>query len=490
MGLNDIPTELQGLILGQLIEPKDIARGGDILNCKDLSTSRLVCRTWNDLALRHLYQEIELIDHGMPYQDQDPSEPWSFNRWNETVDNEMIRKAAQRVVINSAPDHMSITADYDEWKCWENEGKYPDLTRSIDRLIELPNVKAVHLRFTAKCRGKESNSEDLYGWTDNVEPLATRLNTLKAVFSAMVKRSTDPKNTTIRSLTLQNVQNTSLESLVAPAMSTVIKHISNLHIWVLEEYNEHGPDRDFTFAERRTFEPHLQKEILPHFCDSLTTLTLGFREPWGTAPAHFDGKGLIFPCLKTLNLIRFTISHHDHFDWVIAQTSLTTLRLDSCYIVSHMSFDWNEKTRDVPKHDWELLPRGSFGYDSDDDLVYTFSGTWATEFDRIRASLTNLVDFRFCDSDKDNTFKHPERMETELHCTRYMALDVGLCPSPWICGENGGVLEFGDGPPDPRGDDEEDDDEEEDFELNRAKETEAVDSRALNALMHAIRERR
>jgi hypothetical protein len=107
----------------------------------------------------------------------------------------------------------------------------------------------------------------------------------------------------------------------------------------------------------------------------------------GIAPAHFNRKGLKFPNLKTLTLGELVIGHHDQFDWVLAQKSLETLRLDRCFIVSHLcisSDQWDQWR--VPTHDWHQYPESSFGFYGA-EKIFGFSGTWETVYDRIRDGL-------------------------------------------------------------------------------------------------------
>lgn len=194
-------------------------------------------------------------------------------------------------------------------------------------------------------------------------------------------------------------------------------------------------------ALRRTYEPYLQHELLPQFADRLTSLDLSFSEYWGALPGYFDGKiddtPLVFPNLKSLALSQFIIAHHDHFDWVLAQTSLTSLHMDQCHILSFIRYggytdapDWGVRT-----HDWEHLPPSSYGFTYGNENLYRFSGTWETVFDRIRRELPELVDFCF---KNDWTETHDE-----VALDRYILFDHGLCPSPWIGAERSGLLDFG-----------------------------------------------
>ena len=116
----------------------------------------------------------------------------------------------------------------------------------------------------------------------------------------------------------------------------VMKDVDRLHILVAEEHNEHDPDRDVYCIERQEYEPYLQNSLLPPLTNQLTNLTLAFGEGWGIMPGYFDGKNFTFQRLKTLTIGNFMIGYHNHLDWVLAQKTLTTLRLDKCYVASYI----------------------------------------------------------------------------------------------------------------------------------------------------------
>ncbi|KAF6828719.1 F-box domain-containing protein, partial [Colletotrichum plurivorum] len=371
----------------------------------------------------------------------------AFKSWNRNLDTWAIRNVVQHVVIQSSPSKRGRRHE---------EGYYQRFCHAIDRIGELSNLGAVHVLFGTRCRGLDAVGND----DDDFEPIETRLGTLNAVLKAISERAAAGGDdiAKVRALTLEYLQNLAVDGLWT----------SDLHLYVVEEWREYGPDHDAYSEERWKFEPHLQTEILPQFAANLTTLTLGFDEYWGTMPGYFDGRGLVFPCLRTLNLIQFVISHHDHFDWVLAQTSLQTLRLGKCHIASHISC-----TKDIAK--------------DDDDQVFIFSGTWGTVFDRIRESLTNLVDFRFAYSADDSTFNSPNKIGTNLSPNRYIVFWEGMCPSPWMeANSSDGDVEFGNCDPTPVPSDGEEDP---DVFVNRGKEVEEDDDRAFQALLGAVRVR-
>ncbi|KXX74448.1 hypothetical protein MMYC01_208611 [Madurella mycetomatis] len=497
MGIDNIPLEVLGIIIGYLLLPEGQSDSGLDVELDDLRNARLVCRRWNSVASTHMFRNVALL-HTPDGED--------FTKFKQLVASSTVQHAARCVEIYSAPHHYphDITQDrnYDVWDLWE-DGDYEEFTSAIDCIAHLPKLQAVHIRFSDRCTGDPDHD---YYWECGIESVSTRLHTLEAVFRAMQTRATREAGkhgnpvTSITSLTIQNLQNIPIPDFVSSdSFRSVAKGITKLRLLVAEEYNEAGPDYDLDCVERRTFEPWLQNSFLPLFANQLTSLHLAFNEHWGVAPGYFDGKNLFFPNLKTLTLGNFVIGHHNQFDWVLAQKSLETLRLNQCAIVSYLTFlhqsglnqgqlrDWN-----TPIHDWKQYPEWSFGFD-EGMSTFSFPGTWEAVFDSIRAELPNLVDFRMENPSRaGNHFNSAEYMRCMLTCLRYTTLDTGLLPSPWIQADDfTGKMHFGNNdpavlPPEDRGKYQY----VEKAELNRAKETLAGDLRAFKALVRAVEERR
>ncbi|KAK7409669.1 hypothetical protein QQX98_008184 [Neonectria punicea] len=466
MELKDVPVEVLGLILGHLIVEKP-DRSEDISH---ICNARLVCRQWNTLAIGHLFRSLTLVH----------TADGEFKPWNSLLENEAIRRAVQRVVIHSGPDDL-FDRDYITWNGWADEGNYPAFVSAIDRIAELPNVKALRLRFGEKCQGVDGDTD----WDDDVEVLTTRLHTLEAVFNAIHQRASHEQNgnSTIRSLAIVNLQNLPIPEFASSSLfKAVTKDIDQLHLLITEEYNEAGPDHDIYCVERKQFEPYLQHELLPLLSDQLTSLTLCFQERWGVTPGYFDGKGLFFPNLKNLALGNFIIGHHDQFHWVLAHTSLESLRLNRCFIASHLSIEM-ALVDEARKHDWQRCAVGSYGHEDDRDAVYTFSGTWETVFDDIRTRLPKLRVFCCSYDDVEKHFCRAETVDTRLSTSRYITFEWGLLPSPWIeTRRPNGEVSFGDEGTASEGDVYK-------GVVNRAAETGQGDNRALEALLEAVRER-
>ncbi|UPK99889.1 hypothetical protein LCI18_010824 [Fusarium solani-melongenae] len=408
-----------------------------------------------------------------------------FESWHYSLS---MQNAAQvrHVIIHSTPDDHALRRDYEVWQRWEEkDGQYPAFETAVNRITELPHLEALELRFTDRCEG----IADKHPFSDDVEEAESRINTLKAVFGALDKRAANPRNSAVRSLTIQNLQNLPIPDVTkSNTFRNVMKDINELHLSIATEYNEHGPDRDVYKDERQTF-----TDLLAPIAENLTALTLRFDQEWGTVPGQFDGHNLLFPKLESLTLENFMIGHHDHMDWVYAQKTLKSLHLKDVRIASHLLVEeesiekWGLRT-----DDWKSWPRGAFGHEADNTRVFTFSVTWETIFDSIRTSLSNLVDFRLYDRTYGVVDNDSKAFNKGVSPQRYIAFIEWILPSPWIDAERDGeLLEFSEAwPEDELNDEKEEQMAVEDTTLNPARSNEEGDKRALDELLEAVKQRK
>ncbi|KAM0418974.1 hypothetical protein ACHAPT_012132 [Fusarium lateritium] len=411
-----------------------------------------------------------------------------FESWHHSLNRSNAGNEVHHVIIHSTPDDLTSGRDCSVWQQWEEkDGYYPAFETAVGRIAELPQLEALHLRFSDQCRGVNGKSSFL----EEVEVVESRINTLKAVFTALEKRAANPDNSAVRSLTIENLQNLPIPAFTdSNLFKNVMKDVEELHLSVVTEYNEHDPDQDVYKAERQTFEPFLQRELLAPIAQNLTALSLKFDQEWGTAPGQFDGRDLSFPKLDSLTLENYVIGHHDHLDWVYAQKKLKSLSLRDVRIASHLLIDeesiqeWGLRT-----DDWKRWPQGAFGHEAENARVFTFADTWETVFDSIRTNLPNLVDFRLYDqpSRVGATDHAPQVFNKGLSPQRYIVFNEGMCPSPWIDAESDGELDFSEAP--------EEDEEDEQWAIeeatwNPASSNEQGDKRALDDLLKAVKQRR
>lgn len=371
--------------------------------------------------------------------DDDPG----FSNWHKTLDKEATRCSIQSVTIQSNPEYLSEERDDDEWDAWQTTSTRPAFTAAVSRIKSLSALTNVKLAFTDKCKGVE----EYYINSEEIESIPERLHTLQTVFRAIQDRADEhPSASRVRSLTIENLQNAPLMGFTTSSpFKSVMTDLEELHLHVAVEYAEFGgPDQDLERIERVHFEPYLVEHWLAPVAHQLTSLSLSFTESWGTAPGTFRGdEPLNFPRLKTLSLGNFVASHHDHFNWVLRQASLQRLLMANCFLASHLQATESEVAKwKIPTHDWQRHPAGSYGFDDEYDCTFTFPGTWATVFDKMRSSLTNLREFGFSYSRGETQFRDSETRPTELHKARYIAFDTGLLPSPWLEAHDG-AMAFG-----------------------------------------------
>lgn len=463
--LGRLPEEVLDRVLVELTEPDDEDH-------MFMRRARLVCQQWNRLIIPHVFRTIRLR-HTL---DDDNVR---FRPWHEMINSTVVRHAVRRVIVPSLPDKRSRLHDREPNRGLL-AGFHPSFIDAIQRIKELPAVNAVDVRFSPHCLGYEPGPDN----DDPVETKASRFLTLRSVFEAIELRrqfGAEHGYSEIDSLTLYNLQNDKQPSFVASDLfKSVTSTVKKLQLLITVQCTERTAGWDIYAIERLEYEPHLQTELLPQLAENLNSLTLGFHEPWGVAAGSFDGQGLVFPRLRTLHLIKFVIGHHDQIDWILDQKSITCLRLDQCYIASHLAFnEVSLRTWRTPVHDWQRPPElDSFMVDV---AVYFFPGTWEEVFDRIRTGLPELRDFRFDQKGVSNNyhFFNPSDMRADLVKNRYIIFNMDKWEMPhhaigWV------ELDRGEADIDAwtearRG--------------GRAEETREGDLRGLRDLMHALKNR-
>jgi len=159
MKLNGFPTELLSEIFGHLQDK----------NYYTLGKARLVCRQWNSVARRHMYQTVSLqhyIAKKELFDDQDQElavpDHHGFRLWTAMAQNEAVRQTAQAVKIHSGPNissnrYMSLSDGiWDIWLGWEHD-EWKEFQDAIARVADFPALNHVHILFPTECGGLDSS---------------------------------------------------------------------------------------------------------------------------------------------------------------------------------------------------------------------------------------------------------------------------------------------------------------------------------------------
>lgn len=188
----------------------------------------------NSLSLKHTKPKLE-----------------DFEAWHQSLNLGNTAQQVRHVIIHSTHADVSLGQDYEVRLRWEEGyGRYPAFEAAIDRIVDLPLLEALELRFSDQCQGYA----DAPLFSDGVEEVESRINTLKTVFGALDRRAADPNNSAVQSLTIENLQNTPIREITnSNAFKNAMNHVKELHLSILTEYNEAGPDGDVYKPERQIF---------------------------------------------------------------------------------------------------------------------------------------------------------------------------------------------------------------------------------------------
>lgn len=462
---------------------------------KDLCNVRLVCKTLDKFASKELFREVVLSQRKR-----------HLRSWNGIAQSEKLRHIPRHVVIeprpgesywggfedeedasgdeendegnedgvdddeenkdeemsdgennneekideedNNGEDHDQENSD-DEKKNGDednsdeesDDGEYGDelkkLCRVIKALSRFSNVDSVEIVFTEGCLGKDARY-----YEEVEEPANYRERALQMIFMAINNRSSDDR--TVRKLTIINLQNYEYIYLVASwDFKFVMHNLEELHVCVVQEYNEHGPDHDFTKVELRTFPAHFCQAWLAPISANLKALTIYQRDQnWGPFPGYFQPDGISFPKLEKLVLQYYTLAHDNDLDWVCSIKSLRKLHLHKCMIASKMRIDTENMTEwNVRTHDWiQTGKSGGWG------VNFSYNGKWSTFIDRLHESLPDLREFRFnygdAFEDRMRTNKRHDARVNKMFSERYITFDNGILPTHWPEAREGSMYQW------------------------------------------------
>lgn len=395
---------------------------------RDLSNTRLVCKELDKHAAKELFKDVFVS----------PSED-HISTWNSISQDDHIREMPRHAIIHTHSD-IEDNGWGDEREEEEAGEEFED---AVAALSKFPNLDSVEIGFTPECVGDRQTS-----WYEDVkEDPARRKEMLSLIFQAIKDRAANEENRTIKKLTIRNLQNCPIPDFTSSDLfRDVMGQLDELHISLTQEYNEHGPDHDYTRVELQTFPAHLCSEWLKPISGNLKALSIYHRtDNWGPFPGYFDPSGISFPKLETLALGYYTLAHDNDIDWILAIKSLKKLILHNCMIASWMNIEKeNMEEWKVKTHDWTRLPD-----DQDDSWAdsFAYGGKWSKCLDRIAGELPNLVDFRF---DQGGTYsfrgepqyglEHRDSCGVRVFPKRYICFDNGILPTHWPEANDDGTL--------------------------------------------------
>lgn len=395
---------------------------------RDLSNTRLVCKELDKHAAKELFKDVFVS----PLEEH-------VNTWNSIIQDDNIRQIPRHAIIHTQSNIERNDFGGDR----EGEDISDEFEEALAALSRFPNLDSVEIGFTPECLGDRETS----WYEDVVEDPSRRKEVLALIFRAIKDRAADDGNRTIRKLTITNLQNCPIPDFTSSDLfRDVMGQLEELHISLTQEYNEHGPDHDYTRVELQTFPAHLCSDWLKPISGNLKALSIYHRtDNWGPFPGYFDPRGISFPKLETLALGYYTLAHDNDLDWVLAIKSLRKLILHNCMIASWVRID-KENTEEwkVRTHDWTRLPE-----DHEDGWgdSFAYGGKWSQSLDRIAGDLPNLVDFRF-DQAESYSFngepqyglEHRDSCGIRIFPKRYVCFDNGILPTHWPEAEDDGTL--------------------------------------------------
>lgn len=395
---------------------------------RDLSNVRLVCKELGEHAAKELFKDVFVS----PLKKH-------VRIWNSISQADHVRQMPRHAIIHTQPNVKENNWGGDR----EDKGIGEHFEEALAALSKFPSLDSVEIGFTPECVGERQTS-----WYEEVvEDSPRRKKMFGLIFKAIKDRAANEECRTIRKLTITNLQNCPIPEFTSSDLfRDVMGQLEELHILLTQEYNEHGPDHDYTRVELQTFPAHLCSEWLKPISGNLKALSIYHRtDNWGPFPGYFDPSGISFPKLETLALGYYTLAHDNDINWILAIKSLRKLILHNCMIASWICVDpHNMKEWKVQTRDWTELavdPEDSWS-DS-----FAYGGKWSQCLDRIAGDLPNLVDFRFDQAspygygdEPQYGLEHRDSCGARIDPKRYICFDNGILPTHWPEAEDDGTM--------------------------------------------------
>ncbi|KAK8058487.1 hypothetical protein PG994_008935 [Apiospora phragmitis] len=401
---------------------------------QDLKNIRLASKNLNNHAVRELFREAFV----RPTED-------AISHWNAVAGCTSLAQLARRAVIHTVED-INNDDDYQEESVEEEVEE--NFQEDVSALAKFPNLDSLLLAFSVPCLGSGHDS----WWQDVLESVETRLERLRLVFNA-IKTRQDAGNTKIHELTLVNLQNQPIPEFTGSDLfRDVMSQLDELHVQMVQECNNHGPDHDYTKIELQTFPRHFCSAWLSPIAANLRELSLYSRtDNWGPFPGYFDPSAISFPQLETLSLGYYTIAYDDQLDWLLSIKSLKKLVMHRCMIARRIRIanenmeQWKTSTRD-----WDSLHSDPENW----CVAYAYHKCWSSLFEALAAGLPNLQAFAFdyprnngyyCDGDtREYGVESRHSMLSSIFPERYVVFDNGILPTHWPEAEESGVIHWPD----------------------------------------------
>lgn len=382
---------------------------------KDLSNTRLVCKELDKHAAKELFKDVFLS----------PSDQ-QINTWKSISLDKNIRQIPRHAIIHTHSDIEDYGLGAGRREPEENGDVFQE---ALAALCRFPNLDSLEIAFTPECLGERESS----WWEEVAEDASSREETLELIFQAIRDRAADEGNRTIKKLTIANLQNCPIPEFTSSDLfRDVMGQLDELHLSLIQEYNEAGPDHDYTRVELQTFPAHLCSDWLRPISANLRALSIYHKtDNWGPFPGYFDPSGISFPKLETLALGYYTLAHDSDIDWVLSIKSLRKLILHNCMILSWIRIDEHNMAEwKAPTTNWARLPdEGEYSYGEN----FSYGGKWSQFLDRIAGDLPNLVDFRFdrssCRDDVPYGLEHQDTCGVRVFPQRYICFDNGILPT-------------------------------------------------------------
>lgn len=235
-------------------------------NKKDLSNARLTSKTMNDYAAKELFKDVFVSP-----SDQD------IDIWNKIGQNDAIRQMPRHAIIHTKPD-IEERGGVGYYKEEEDEEISEEFKSAVEALSRFPNLDSVEIGFTPECLGVDKSY-----WQEVSQEIGDRVELLELIFQAIKDRAANSKNRTIRKLTIVNLQNCPIEDFTSSDLfQDVMRDLEELHVSLIQEYNEAGPDHDYESVELKVFPAHFISCWLEPISPNLKALSIyAESDNWG-----------------------------------------------------------------------------------------------------------------------------------------------------------------------------------------------------------------